>query len=240
MQRVGWAWYQGKGGDTSIRAGFGLGYDVLDDNLGILSLPPQLSGTIDNPQPPVINNFLANGGILPSAGGIRTFPTLAAQQAATANHVVVDQKDPYSIQYDLSVQHKFGSKYSFEARYLGTRGVHLNTQSRINVQDRVDSTHFLPTYISAPSQATLDALTNTVASISTRPRILPDYPANNFRNNLVQVSPNDWSDYNGLAVQRSPQFLNRLQILGAYTWSHTIDNSTADFFTTVITTRRPP
>src|SRR5260370_8280937 len=153
MQRVGWAWYQGKGGDTSIRAGFGLGYDGWDGNIGILPLPPQLSGTIDNPQPPVINNFLANGGILPSAGGIQTFPTLAKQQAATANHVVVDQKDPYSIQYDLSVQHKFGSKYSFEARYLGTRGVHLNPQSRITVHSRVYSTHFLPTLATPPTHA---------------------------------------------------------------------------------------
>src|SRR5258708_37409369 len=114
MPRVGLACSPGTKGDPSTRAGFGIGYDVLYDNIGILSLPPQLSGTIDNPQPPVINNFLANGGILPAKGGIRTFPTLAAQQAATANHVVVDQKDPYSIQYNLSVQHQFGSKHSFD------------------------------------------------------------------------------------------------------------------------------
>lgn len=239
MPRVGLAWSPGKSGDTSIRAGFGLGYDVLYDNIGILSLPPQLSGTIDSPQPPVINNFLANGGILPSAGGVRTFATLAAQQAATANHVVVDQKDPYSIQYDLSVQHRFGSKYSFEARYLGTRGVHLNTQSRINVQDRVDSTHFLPTYLAAPSQAQLDALTNTLTSISALPRIIPAYAANHFTTNIVQFTPNGWSDYNGLAFQGSRQFSNGLQFLAAYTWSHAIDNSTADFFSTVLTPRRP-
>ena len=239
MPRVGLAWSPGASGNTSIRAGFGMGYDVLYDNIGILSLPPQLSGTIDSPQPPVINNFLANGGIKPGTGGIQTFATVAAQQHATANHVVVDQKDPYSIQYDLSVQHKFGSKYSFEARYLGTRGVHLNTQSRINVQDRVDSTHFLPTYLSAPSQATLDASTNTLASISARPRIIPAYSANNFTTNIVQFTPNGWSNYHGLALQGSRQFSNGLQFLGAYTWSHAIDNSTADFFSTVITPRRP-
>jgi len=239
MPRVGLAWSPGSSGNTSIRAGFGMGYDVLYDNIGILSLPPQLSGTIDEPQPPVISNFLANGGIKPGAGGIQTFPSIAAQQAATANHVVVDQKDPYSIQYNLSVQHKFGSKYSAEVRYLGTRGVHLNTQERINVQSRVDATHFLPTYLTAPSQATLDSLSNTLASITARPRILPAYAANNFTTNLVQFTPNGWSDYNGFAVQGSRQFSNGLQFLAAYTWSHTIDNSTADFFSTVITPRRP-
>ncbi|HKV60578.1 MAG TPA: carboxypeptidase regulatory-like domain-containing protein [Candidatus Acidoferrum sp.] len=239
MPRVGLAWSPGTSGNTSIRAGFGMGYDVLYDNIGILSLPPQLSGTVDSPQPPVINNFLANGGILPSSGGVKTFPTVAAQQAATANHVVVDQKDPYSLQYDLSVQHKFGSKYSFEARYLGTRGVHLNVQERINVQNRVDSTHFLPTYLSMPSQATLDASTNTLASLLARPRIIPAYSASNFTTNIVQFTPNGWSDYHGLALQGSRQFSNGLQFLAAYTWSHAIDNSTADFFSTVITPRRP-
>jgi hypothetical protein len=252
MPRLGLAWSPGKGGDTSIRAGFGMGYDVLYDNIGILSLPPQLSGTIDNPQPPVINNFLANGGILPSAGGLQTFSPATAscvknkipaglpcQQFSTANHVVVDQKDPYSLQWDLSVQHKFGSNYSFEARYLGTRGVHLNVQTRINVEDRVDSTHFLPTYLAAPSQATLDALPNNLTSLLARPRIIPAYAANNFTTNIVEFTPSGYSIYHGLALQGSRQFSHGLQFLAAYTWSHTIDNSTADFFSTVITPRRP-
>lgn len=239
MPRVGLAWSPGASGNTSVRAGFGMGYDVLYDNIGILSLPPQLSGTIDTPQPPVINNFLANGGIKPGTGGIQTFPTVAAQQAATANHVVVDQKDPYSLQWDLSVQHKFGSNYSFEVRYLGTRGDHLNVQTRINVLDRVDSSHFLPTYLAAPSQATLDALPNNLSGLLARPRIIPVYAANNFKTNIVEFTPSGYSIYHGLALQGSRQFSNGLQFLGAYTWSHTIDNSTADFFSTVITPRRP-
>jgi len=35
------------------------------------------------------------------------------------------------------------------------------------------------------------------------------------------------------------RFSNGLQFQGAYTWSHLIDNSTADFFSTVFTPRRP-
>jgi hypothetical protein len=239
MPRVGLAWSPGTSGNTSIRAGFGMGYDVLYDNIGILSLPPQLSGTIDTPQPPVINNFLANGGIKPGTGGLQTFSNLAAQQAATANHVVVDQKDPYSLQWDLGVQHKFGTNYSFEARYLGTRGVHLNVQTRINVQDRVDANNFLPTFLAAPSQASLDAMTTTLASLLARARIIPAYAANHFTNNIVEFTPSGYSIYHGLALQGSRQFSNGLQFLAAYTWSHTIDNSTADFFSTVITPRRP-
>ncbi len=239
MPRIGLAWSPGSGGKTSVRAGMGLGYDVLYDNIGILSLPPQLSGTVDTPQPPLISNFLANGGIKPGTGGLQTFSSIAAQRTATANHIVVDQKDPYAVEWDLSVQHSFGSNYTFEARYLGTHGVHLNVQQRINVQARVDATHFLPTFLTAPTQATLDALPNTLASISARPRILPSFAAHDFTTNIVQFSPDGSSIYHGLALQGSRRFSHGLQFTAAYTWSHTIDDSTADFFSTVLTPRRP-
>jgi len=45
--------------------------------------------------------------------------------------------------------------------------------------------------------------------------------------------------YHGLALQVNRRFTSGLQFQGAYTFSKTIDNSTADFFSTVITPRRP-
>src|SRR5437667_4281449 len=116
--RIGFAYSPGDSGRTSIRAGFGISYDVLYDNIGILSLPPQLSGTIDCAPPlhdatcPNAGVFLASGGIPPSPGGVRTFPDLATQRAKTANHVVVDQLDPKSIQWTLGVQHTFAKDYT--------------------------------------------------------------------------------------------------------------------------------
>jgi hypothetical protein len=240
MPRVGLAWSPGSSGNSSIRAGFGMGYDVLYDNIGILSLPPQLSSTLDKTAPPVITNFLANGGILPGSGGLRTFPSIAAQRAATSAYVTVNQKDPYAEEWDLSVQHKFGSKYSVEARYLGTRGVHLDEQLRINKIARVDSTHFLPTYLTMPTQATLDGLTNTLASLTSVSNIRADYLAAGFTNSaFVQDSPTGWSSYHGLAFQANRQFSSGLQFSASYTWSHLIDNSTADFNSTVLSPRRP-
>src|SRR4029077_18603687 len=57
--------------------------------------------------------------------------------------------------------------------------------------------------------------------------------------NLVQFTPNGGSIYHGLALQLNRMFDNGLQFQTAYTWSHTIDDSTADFFSTVLTPRRP-
>ena len=52
MPRVGFAWSPGSSGNTSVRGGFGMGYDVLYDNIGTLSRPPQIGSTADFPMPP--------------------------------------------------------------------------------------------------------------------------------------------------------------------------------------------
>jgi hypothetical protein len=54
--RVGLAWSPGNSSNTSIRAGFGMAYDVLFDNIGILSKPPQLNQTYDCPGSPTCPN----------------------------------------------------------------------------------------------------------------------------------------------------------------------------------------
>jgi len=248
--RVGIAYSPGTSGRTSIRAGAAIAYDVLYDNLGILSLPPQLSGTVDCtllddpknydplcPVAPGTPGFLAGGGIPPSTG-IVTFPDVITQRNRTANHVFVDQMSPKTISWTLGVQHTFAKDYTVEVRYLGTRGIHLDTQQRINVQSKVTSTDFLPTYTTDPGQAALDALTVNLAQINSNPRILPAYSSVGFTGNLVQFTPNGDSIYHGLATQVTKRMSQGFQFIGSYTWSHTIDNSTADVFSTVLTPRR--
>jgi len=241
MPRIGIAWSPGNSGNTSVRAGFGMGYDVLYDNIGLLAVPPQIGGTNDVSGAGT-PNFLKNGGLLPGTGGLQTFPTIAAQRAATANYITVDQKDPYSEQWNLSIQHKFGSKYSAEIGYLGTRGVHLDEQIRINKIARANSAHFLPTFFTPPSQATINGLaaSNTLASLESTSNIRPDFLAAGFTNSaFVQDSPTGFSSYHGLTAALNRQFSHGLSLNANYTFSHAIDNSTADFNTTVLGPRRP-
>jgi len=131
---------------------------VLYDNIGILSLPPQLSGTIDTPFAPDIPNYLGSGGIKPGAGGIRTFPDIATQRAED-RQIISSWISclSESIQWTLGVQQISQGLYRGGAvcRY---RGIHLNTQERINRQPLTNSKVFLPTYLTAPTQATLNAL----------------------------------------------------------------------------------
>jgi len=234
--------------NTSIRAGFGMGVDVLYDNLGILSQPPQFSSTNDvgvgnnpNPGDP---NFLKNGGLPAGTGTLQTFSTIAAQQAATASYIP-DQKLPYAENWSLGVQHVFHRDYTAEVRYVGTRGIHLATQIQLNIQPVVTAANQLPTYFNTPSAAQLASLTSTLAALqkvqSNHGYIVPAFIANgnNFTGKLTSYQPRSESNYNGLAASLNRRFANGLLLDFSYTWSKTMDDATDTVNTSSLTPRRP-
>ncbi len=240
--RIGVAWSPGGSANTVIRAGFSLGYDTLFDNLGLLTLPPQLSQTQDQPQSDVgiINGFLANGGIPPGAGGVTQFPDQASARAATAAFLPGNFRNPAAVDWTLGVQHSFANSYVFEARYVGTHGYYLPVQDQIDKQSPLTPTLFLPTFTSQPTQATLDALPVTLAQLSAPGNnFVPAYAAAGFESTITSYQPIGNSIYHGLALQLTRRFSHGLQFVGAYTWSHAIDDSTAEVFSTVLTPRRP-
>ena len=169
--RIGVAYLPGNRGTTSIRAGFGMGYDVIYDNVGLTAYPPQLSPTIDACSSPgncgrYSLPFLAQGGIRPTDVVVGTNLTPAQARAQTSTYLP-NQELPYAIQWNVGVQHVFHNDFTLEVRYLGTRGVHLLMQDQINkTNPPVTATQNLPTYLSAPSQAQLDALPLTLAQLA--------------------------------------------------------------------------
>jgi hypothetical protein len=239
MPRVGVAWSPGTRGTTSIRAGFGINYDKLFDNLGILSLPPQLEQTVDVGGL-TGSSFLANGGIKPGAsvGSL----SQADARAATAGFIP-DQRQPKSIQWNIGVQRVVHQDYEVEVRYLGTRGLFLPVQQRIDTQPVVNAQNALPLYYSMPSQAQLNSLISTLsqlqAAYDAKGNILPQYLNAGFKSFITAYMPQGNSTYHGLAAQVNRRFRNGMQFIGSYTWSHNIDDSTAEIFSTVTTPRRP-
>jgi len=254
MPRVGFAYTPGSSGNTSIRGGFGMGYDVLYDNIGVLSRPPQIGNTVDCPNTCAATGFLAAGGIpLQSTSGIRVLDQATAR-ANTSSFLPDNVKYPLSLSWNLGVQHVFKTNYTAEVRYVGTRGEDLNVQNRLNVIDVVTPSNHLPTYLQAPSQATLNASTLTLGDLQSEFNaggfIDPAYlnakctgsnvPGScGFGSEIVGFMPFGSSTYHGLQSQLNRRFSNGLQLQASYTYSHTIDNSTADFFSTVISPRRP-
>jgi hypothetical protein len=229
----------GSSGQSSIRAGFSMGYDYIFDNIYTLSSPPQAQQTIDIPsltaQTP---NFLANGGI-PNIVVPTGSDATAARLATSAFEP--DQLVPYSLTWTLSFQRQFRTNWSVEVRYLGTRGVHLLTQNRINRVGKVGlpGRPGLPTFFSTPTQAQLDALPLTLDDINARSNFEPRFAAAGFsRANIVTFLSNGNSTYHGASAQLIRRFSNGFQGTAAYTWSHLIDDTTAEVFSTVLSPRR--
>lgn len=242
--RIGVAYSPGSSGRTSIRAGFGMAYDVIYDNVGLTDYPPQLSPTVDACSSPGVcpgysAPFLQQGGITPNALVVGTNLTPAQARKQTGSYIP-DQKLPYSIQWNAGVQHVFHNDYTVEVRYLGTRGVHLLVQDQINKTNTpVTTSRYLPTYLQAPSQAQLDSLPLTLNQLKAISPFNPVMAAAGFNgSNITAFMPIGNSSYNGLAAQLTRRFAHGLQFVGAYTWSHNIDDSTASHFSTVLTPRR--
>ena len=188
--RVGFAFSPGSNGTTSIRGGFGLAYDVLYDNIGILAVPPQIGATRDVDLTAPTPGFLAGGGLPGGGTGIQVLDGPTAR-ALTSNWIPPDVKVPYSINWNFGVQHSFAKDFTAEVRYVGTRGVHLDVQNRINRRSLVSEQAFLPTFLQAPSQAEVDSLTTTLAGLKAPGSFVPEFANAGFnQNNIVADSPN--------------------------------------------------
>jgi hypothetical protein len=241
--------------NTSIRAAFGMGYDVLFDNLGENSAPLSLATTENVPslttQTP---NFLAQGG-LPAQISNAIFSDPGQERTAISAYVP-NQVLPYSEQWTLGVQHVFAHDYTAEVRYVGTRGIHLDTQIQINSQDGVTPTNQLPVNLTGgpvaangtTTLASLEGATGTynytsttgAASTVTCPYYrIASYCTAGFTSTITGYYPYGGSNYNGLQTQLTRRFQKGLLINASYTYSRAFDDSTADVNSTALNPRRP-
>jgi len=248
--RIGLAYSPGVSGRTSIRGGFGIAYEQIFDNVGTNARPPQATSTVD-----VTGlsgtGFLVNGGIQPNAVPAALTPLDA--RIATSSYLPPNQQLGYAINWNAGIQHSFGNDYIAEVRYVGTKGVHLLFQNQINRNSLVSATNNLPTYLQMPSQATLDSLTLTTAALSAIRATCPASGVNyqncsplydpigqyGFVNAITAYAPLGNSHYHGLALDLRKRYSRNLLFDTNYTWSHNIDDSTAEVASIIATPRRP-
>jgi len=222
--------------NTVVRGGFGMGYDVLYDNLATATVPPQFSVIEDVDTTKVTTGFLAGGG-LPSTA-TATYATVADQRAATTGWVA-NQKLPYAENWSLGIERTFKQDYTAEVRYIGTRGLDLPTQNRINRQSTTTATNVLPFYFETTTNSSASALTLSELEANGS-SFVPAFAAAGFNvNNILAYVPWAKSDYNGMAAQLTRRFSRGLLINAAYTWSKTMDDGTLTTFASYLTPRRP-
>ena len=90
-----------------------------------------------------------------------------------------------------------------------------------------------------PSPAALAALSLTTGSL----KAIQNNPwfQYGFTNaaSITALEPRGNSQYNGLVLQVTKRYSNNFSYLAAYTWSHSMDDSTATINSTVLSPRRP-
>jgi Carboxypeptidase regulatory-like domain len=240
--RVGFAYSLGKSNDWVIRGGFSRSFDVSYANLTSNAAPPYYQTTQDVDLNSNAPNFLKNGALAGIAPGLPTNPVAAR---GIIGSYTFSNNRPYGLTWTLGVQRRLGNDYTLEVRYVGTKGVHLWNQSRLNIESRVNPSNYIPTFLSMPSPATFASLPKTLAQV--RSYIVPGGTAKRpfdmlaqygFENNIVGYAPQAYSFYNGLAVQLTKRFSKGFSYVAAYTWSHNLDDATATNFSTYLTPRR--
>jgi hypothetical protein len=227
--RVGIAWDPFKKGKTSIRAGYGLFHDRVFGNL--------LSNSSANPP------FQQDYFNIPANIPFDTVTTLALPPTQTASATVEDGagiaavlfdhnlRTPYSQSWNLGIQQELFTNLTIEMNYVGTKGTKIfrsvdpNPPQPALVQQLVQ-------YCSNPNNAagcSVADLQFTNLRFGSEFGVLPFNAV--FNNALGGSNPAIMnttqanSNYQALQANVTKRLSHGLQIQGAYTWSHAIDDA---------------
>ena len=145
---------------------------------------------------------------------------------------------PKVLSWSLSVQHELYHNAAVEVRYLGTRGLSLPVQYRRNRISFFDGGGAaLPTFLNPSSiPATWDANTPTDTAFYNFDSNI--YAPFGFAANVTSDPPFGNSIYHGGSINFTQRAFHGMTLNTNYTYAHTIDNSTNEFFTSLLNPRR--
>jgi hypothetical protein len=251
--RLGFAWDIGGRQKWVIRGGASIIYVVEGFNvfvsqqgvpaLGVNAIPTGalLNGT---PGPGNINtasvqftsglNWSVAGPVFPSSGQVRCdSPLNTAPNNKPCSITAVDPnlRRPYATSWNLSLQHAISNDLSLQVAYVGTHATGLIGLNDINAP-QPGAAWLTGAGCNTPYGAAQIAGASASANCENLNR--PYFGKFPYLSNIVRVSNQDFSNYNGLQVTLTQRPWHGFSYLLGYTWAHALDEASGDWNGTIL------
>jgi Carboxypeptidase regulatory-like domain/TonB-dependent Receptor Plug Domain len=209
--RLGFALVIAKSPELLLRGGYGIYFDRLSAGMSesLVAQPPYSTfqfiqgaqngpATLDAPFTPV----------LPPLSSYPIFTPRIPGGGLTVVGVSTRAQDPYTEEYNLNLQTGLGWNTLAELGYVGTRSLHV-----------AGSVEFNQARLASPANPVNGETTNTVNNVIQRVPYAGIAPGSLLSKTAFQAN------YNALQASVTKQLSRGLQLLGSYTWSRTLDET---------------